>query len=225
MVSSIRDQLDGELCVSHSGIADGARTKAFIASAQGVADVLIGTRSALFTPMPNLGLILVDEEHDGAYKNLEGVSLFSSGSGHRSCKTNEDSDCALFSNTRPLKHGNRQSLENTSDYAYQLDQGQQPQPTIRLIDARYDRPRDGLSEMAKRAIRHAIDHGQQALVFSTDAGIPPFSCVLTVDGYRPVNIAMQNQRSIASPTLCGVIIVIVASDRYRFAPNAPDAVC
>ena len=223
MVSRIQDQLDGELCVSHSGIADGARTKAFIASARGVADVLIGTRSALFTPMPNLGLILVDEEHDGAYKNQEGCRYSARDLAIVRAKQTKIT-IVLSSATPSLETWQQAELGKYQRLRLSARPGQQPQPSISLIDARYDRPRDGLSEAARRVIRHAIDHGQQALVFLNRRGYSPFSCVPTVDGSPAVNIAMQNQRSIGSQTLCGVIIVIIASDRYRFAPNAPDAV-
>ena len=172
MVSSIRNQLDGELCVSHSGIANGARTKAFVASARGVADVLIGTRSALFTPMPNLGLILVDEEHDGAYKNQEGCRYSARDLAIvRAKQTNIP--IVLSSATPSLETWQKAELGKYQRLCLLDRPGQQPQPTIRLIDVRYDKPKDGMSEAAQRAVRHAIDHGQQALVFLNRRGYSP----------------------------------------------------
>ena len=73
MADRIQAQLKGILSVSHSGLSDGDRSRAFVAAKDGLIDVLIGTRSALFTPIKQLGLILVDEEHDSAYKNQEGA--------------------------------------------------------------------------------------------------------------------------------------------------------
>ena len=52
----------------HSGFTNGERAAAWHAAAQGEIDLVIGTRSALFAPLPNIGLIVVDEEHDQSYK-------------------------------------------------------------------------------------------------------------------------------------------------------------
>ena len=63
---------------------------------------------------------MVDEEHDGAYKNLEGVAIQL---GLAIVRAKQMKIPIVLSSATPsLKHGNRQSLENTSDYAYQLDQ-------------------------------------------------------------------------------------------------------
>jgi len=56
----------------HSGLNDKQRLCAWLMAAEGKAQVVIGTRSALFTPMPNLGLIVIDEEHDGSFKQQDG---------------------------------------------------------------------------------------------------------------------------------------------------------
>lgn len=57
----------------HSGRAAGARRRAWLAAASGAADVVLGTRLAVFTPMPRLALIIVDEEQDPSFKQQDGV--------------------------------------------------------------------------------------------------------------------------------------------------------
>ncbi len=57
----------------HSEVTEAARARHFAAALTGEAQIVIGTRLAVFTPMPKLGLIIIDEEHDPAYKQLEGM--------------------------------------------------------------------------------------------------------------------------------------------------------
>ncbi len=67
-----RQRLDTPVAALHSGLNDNQRLCAWSMAASGRAQVIIGTRSALFTPLPRLALIIVDEEHDGSLKQQEG---------------------------------------------------------------------------------------------------------------------------------------------------------
>jgi primosomal protein N' (replication factor Y) (superfamily II helicase) len=57
----------------HSGMPDGERAQAWLAARAGRARIVIGTRSAVFVPFRDLGLVIVDEEHDGSFKQQEGL--------------------------------------------------------------------------------------------------------------------------------------------------------
>jgi primosomal protein N' (replication factor Y) (superfamily II helicase) len=59
------------VAIQHSGLSDGERYDQWQRIRRGEVDVVVGTRSAIFTPLANLGLIVVDEEHDGSYKQEE----------------------------------------------------------------------------------------------------------------------------------------------------------
>jgi primosomal protein N' (replication factor Y) len=72
LVARFRTRLAAPVVALHSSLADGARLEAWRAAASGRAPVVIGTRSAVFTPMPSLGLVVIDEEHDASYKQQEG---------------------------------------------------------------------------------------------------------------------------------------------------------
>jgi primosomal protein N' (replication factor Y) len=65
-------RLGVRLSVLHSGLTDVERLEHWRAAREGAAPVVLGTRSAVFAPLPDLGLIVVDEEHDGSYKQQEG---------------------------------------------------------------------------------------------------------------------------------------------------------
>ncbi|MEB3299067.1 MAG: primosomal protein N' [Candidatus Sericytochromatia bacterium] len=63
-----RRRFGGRVVVLHSGLSDGERQEGWQRAADGRADIVVGARSALFAPLPRPGLIILDEEHDGAYK-------------------------------------------------------------------------------------------------------------------------------------------------------------
>ncbi|AFJ03108.1 Helicase PriA essential for oriC/DnaA-independent DNA replication [Methylophaga frappieri] len=65
--------LAGHIVVSHSGMTDRQRHQSWCLAKSGQADVIIGTRSAAFMPLHKPGLIIIDEEHDGAYKQQDGL--------------------------------------------------------------------------------------------------------------------------------------------------------
>jgi primosomal protein N' (replication factor Y) len=67
----ITDRFGARVAVLHSGLSDGARALAYHRVRSGEADVVVGPRSALFAPVTRLGLIVVDEEHESAYKQAE----------------------------------------------------------------------------------------------------------------------------------------------------------
>ena len=71
-VRRLRERLGVAVEVIHSHLAEGERARAWLRARSGEARVVLGTRSAVFTPLPHAGLVIVDEEHDGAYKQQEG---------------------------------------------------------------------------------------------------------------------------------------------------------
>jgi primosomal protein N' (replication factor Y) len=73
LVSRYRQRFGDDVAVLHSGLADRKRHEMFLALHSGRLRVAIGARSALFGPVQNLGLVIVDEEHDGSFKQEEGV--------------------------------------------------------------------------------------------------------------------------------------------------------
>ena len=68
LLQRCRQRFGDRVISFHSGLSDGERIKAWRRCRQGGANVVVGTRSAIFLPMPQLGLIVLDEEHDSSYK-------------------------------------------------------------------------------------------------------------------------------------------------------------
>jgi primosomal protein N' (replication factor Y) len=71
VLSLFRRTFAGRVAIQHSGLSDGERHDQWQRIRRGEIDVVIGTRSAIFAPLDNVGLIVVDEEHDGSYKQEE----------------------------------------------------------------------------------------------------------------------------------------------------------
>lgn len=67
-VRRFKERFNCEVLVLHSGLSDKVRMEAFLKARSGLPCIVIGTRSAVFTPLPNLGVIIVDEEHDDSFK-------------------------------------------------------------------------------------------------------------------------------------------------------------
>lgn len=172
MVERIQAQLSGQFVVSHSNLADGARARAFASAGAGVADLLIGTRSALWTPMPRLGLILVDEEHDGAYKNQEGTRY--SARDLAVVRASQAGIPVVLSSATP----SLESWQAAAQGRYlRIELRARPSSVhpsqVELIDARHDHPEHGLTHRARRAIGEALAAGHQSMIFLNRRGYAP----------------------------------------------------
>jgi len=172
MAERIAEQLAGRYQVMHSGRTPLERARAFMAMRDGQCDVLIGTRSCLLTPMPRLGLILVDEEHDGSYKNLEGPRYSARDLAVMRAKQAE-CPVVLASATPSLEswvHANQGRYHRLR--LPTRASGIEP-PQLALIDARRDRPQDGLTAEARRVIAATLAQDEQVLVFLNRRGYAP----------------------------------------------------
>ena len=68
MIARFEERVEAKVVAVHSQLNETQKLDAYLMAKTGEAGVVLGTRSAIFTPMPNLGLVIVDEEHDGSFK-------------------------------------------------------------------------------------------------------------------------------------------------------------
>ena len=171
-LARFRQRLGVPVVALHSGLNDGARARGWAAFARGEARVAVGTRSAVFTPLPDAGLIIVDEEHDGSYKQQDGMRYHARDFALVRGKA-LDIPVILGSATPSLE-----SLHNaiSGRYAHlRLTQraGEARPPAVRVQDLR-KRPLDaGLSRDTLAAISGALESGGQVLVFKNRRGYAP----------------------------------------------------
>ncbi len=157
---------------AHSGVPEAARAQGFLDALEGRADIVLGTRLAVFMPMPRLALIVVDEEHDASFKQQEGLRYSARdvavvrakqlgvpivlGSATPSLETFHHGGSGRY---RLLELRRRAVAEHL--------------PTVTTVDTRRRKLRDGLSEDMIAALAATLERQEQGLVFLNRRGYAP----------------------------------------------------
>ena len=162
----------GAVDVLHSGLNDQERLTAWLRCRDGAARILIGTRSAVFTPFRRLGLIVVDEEHDASFKQQDRLHYSARDVAVKRAK-DLDIPLILGSATPSLE-----SLENVRCRRYRRQVLPRRAtgaalPRIHILDIRGHRLQDGLSQPLLLRIARHLDAGSQVLVFLNRRGYAP----------------------------------------------------
>jgi primosomal protein N' (replication factor Y) len=169
----LRSRLGDRLAVYHSGLSEGERYDQWMKMARGDASVVIGARSALFAPFPNLGLVIVDEEHDPAYKQEEGARYQARDAAVVRGKL-ANAPVLLGSGTPSV-----QSYYNAARGRYTLLKmperiEQRPLPEVQVIDMKSFCPEgkeeEVLSPVLREALETAMSSGKQAILFLNRRG-------------------------------------------------------
>jgi primosomal protein N' (replication factor Y) len=172
LVERFRRRFGAGIVVLHSGLAASLRRNAWRAAHSGQARIVIGTRSAIFTSMPRLALIVVDEEHDASYKQHDGFRYSARDLAVLRAQR-ADVPILLGSATPSLE-----TLENVMQSRYlQWRLPERPgtvhAPRMTLIDLRQHAAEQGLSQPAMQAIGRHLADGGQVIVFLNRRGYAP----------------------------------------------------
>ncbi len=172
LVARFRRRFTTPLAVLHSGLADGERLGAWLRARSGQAAIVLGTRSAVFTPLSRPGLIIVDEEHDLSFKQQEGFRysardlaiVRAQGAGI---------PIVLGSATPSLE-----SLQNVAAGRFarlELPRraGRARAPAVAAVDLRRQHLDGGLSRVLVEAAGEALRAGNQVLLFLNRRGYAP----------------------------------------------------
>lgn len=165
-----------ELAVLHSGLSDGERLESWLRAYSGEARVLLGTRMAVTVPMPDLGLIIVDEEHDASYKQQDGLRYSARDlavwRGH-----DEGVPVVLGSATPSLESWNHALQGRYSEVVLNRRAREVALPVVRMVDTRRMRLEQGFSPQVLEAMEERLQQGEQVLVFINRRGYAPvLSC-------------------------------------------------
>jgi primosomal protein N' (replication factor Y) len=172
LVSRLRGRLGIEPALLHSGLGDTQRLAAWRAARSGAARLVIGTRSAVFTPLKNPGLIIVDEEHDQSFKQQEGLRYSARDLAIVRAKQ-LDVPVVLGTATPTLEMLHHCINGNYVHLQLPCRAGGAAPPVMRLIDTLRSPATDGISEPLAAAIRHHLDADGQVLIFLNRRGFAP----------------------------------------------------
>jgi len=164
---------DTPLVSLHSSLADGERTQHWLRSQSGAAAIILGTRLAVFVPLPKLGLIVVDEEQDASFKQQDGLRYSAR-------------DVAVFRARQagvPIVLGSATPALETYARArsgrYQLLRlahravPKAQLPLVHIVDMRKHKLEDGLAPPVLEALAERLARGEQSLVFLNRRGYAP----------------------------------------------------
>ncbi len=162
----------GHVGVLHSGLTDRQRLNTWLKAREGIISIIIGTRSAIFTPMQSPGMIIIDEEHDLSFKQQEGLR-YSSRDLALLRGQMENIPVVLGSATPSLE-----SLKNALVGKYQHVQltqraTGQKLPDIKLLDCKNQPMTEGFSLPLLKSIERHLKDNNQVLVFINRRGFAP----------------------------------------------------
>lgn len=176
LIDRVRARFGERVAVLHSGLSDGERWDQWRRIAAGEVPIVVGARSAVFAPMPRLGLLVVDEEHDSAYKQEDGVRY--SGRDVAVMRAKLTGCLALLGSATPAM----ETFHNGATGRYQVLSlpervEARPLPFVELVDLRRS-PQAGKQVLLSRQLAAALKanlaaHGQ-SLVFLNRRGFANF---------------------------------------------------
>lgn len=205
-----------QLAVLHSGLSDGERYDAWRAVARGEADIVIGARSAVFAPIAELGIIVVDEEHEGSYKQGDGFRYHARDlallRGQMLGAT------VLLGSATPALTTFYRAQQGQTGYLPLADRVmERPMPTVELIDLSEQRPEGVLAEPLRLALQENLERGEQSLLLLNRRGFAPFllcvdcgatlrcpNCEITLTYYQQQRVLRCNycDYALTPPDLC-----------------------
>lgn len=166
------DRFNTPVVILHSGMSDHARLKAWEQARLGHAKIILGTRSAIFTPLKEPGLIVLDEEHDQSYKQQEGFRYSARDLAVRRAQQ-ENIPIILGSATPSLESLNNCAQGRYKHLVLSNRAGIALKPDWQLLDLRNETMDCGIAHSTLEAIQQTLDAQQQVLIFLNRRGFAP----------------------------------------------------
>ncbi len=217
LVARFRERLPVPFALLHSALTDQERLAAWRSAWSGHARVVVGTRSAVFAPVPDLGLIVIDEEHDSSYKQHDSGFRYSARDLAVVRAHQAGVPIVLGSATPSVETLHNVTIGRYARLALPRRAGQAQPPRASLVDLRANAMRAGISTPAVQAIERHLGDAGQVLVFLNRRGYAPTLLCTTCgwiapcsecDAYLTVHHAVNRLRchhcgaDVAIPSAC-----------------------
>lgn len=160
------------IAVLHSGLSEKERLHAWLEASQGIAQIIIGTRSAIFTPMPNLKLIILDEEHDASFKQQSGFRYSAKDLAVMRGKI-ENIPVVLGTATPSLETFYNAKKNRFVHLKLPNRVANAIMPKFHLLDIRNKKLEEGLSPLLLQQMEKHLAHDGQILLFLNRRGFAP----------------------------------------------------
>lgn len=171
-ITRFRQRFDCTLAVLHSGLTDRQRLNAWLRASNGEARIIIGTRSAVFTPMQRPGLIIIDEEHDNSFKQQEGFRYSARDLAVMRAQR-EQIPIVLGTATPSLESLNNAGQGRYSHLRLTRRAGSSKSPRFHLLDVSGQALQEGFAPAMIDSIRKHLERNSQVLVFINRRGFAP----------------------------------------------------
>lgn len=172
LVGRLQARLGVQPAILHSNLTDSQRLQAWRAARAGAARLVVGTRSAVFTPLPDIGLIVIDEEHDHSFKQQEGLRYSARDLAIARAK-HRDIPIVLGSATPTLEILQHCRTGTFRRVVLPERAGGAKPPVYRLVDLSREATVDGLSETLSRSIDEHLRSNGQVLIYLNRRGFAP----------------------------------------------------
>lgn len=172
LVARFRARFATSLAILHSALSDGERLNAWRAARSGEARIVIGTRSAVFVPLANPGLIVIDEEHDPSFKQQEGFRY--SARDLAIVRAQRANIPIVLGSATPSLESTARAQRNPKSRLRLAERagGAQP-PRWSLIDLRQHGAAQGIATPVLGAMKNHLENGRQVLLFLNRRGYAP----------------------------------------------------
>jgi len=201
MVSQVTSRFGDRVAVIHSSLTQKQRYEQWKKINEGEVDVVVGARSAVFSPFKNLGLIIVDEEHENTYKsefspkyNAIEIAKF---------RANQHSSVVILASATPLVESTFKAQNGKYKYLQMLSRvNNNPLPATYIVDMRNEMANGNMSIFSEKLINEIalnLENGEQTILFLNRRGFSSFvSCRFC--GYVPkcpnCNISLTYHKTI-----------------------------
>jgi len=217
LVKRFKRRFDCGIAVLHSGLSDGERYDEWRRIRRGEAEIVIGARSAIFAPLERIGIIVVDEEHDGSYKQSEGLRYNARDLALVRGKM-EHARVILGSATPLVTTYHAAQIGKLGYLVLPHRVRDLPMPEIQLLDGRGSKGETFLPQLVS-AVEKNLEQGGQSLLFINRRGFATFlicgecghvmncpNCSVTLTYHRNKgrHFCHYCDFSIPAPSLCPV---------------------